>query len=150
MEPRIVKALLQRVSHASVSVSGEILGEIGPGLLVLVCAMRGDTDTDADRLAAKVCRLRIFRDDAGKMNRSIRDAGGEALVVSQFTLAADTRRGNRPGFSNAAAPPEAERLYQHFTTALRSEGIRCEQGRFGAEMAVTLVNDGPVTIWLDG
>ncbi len=144
-----MRALLQRVSHATVSVADETLGEIGSGVLALVCAMQGDTDADADRLASRVCKLRIFRDDAGKMNRSIRDAGGEALVVSQFTLAADTSRGNRPGFSNAALPADAERLYQRFTAAMRSEGIKTEQGRFGAEMKVTLVNDGPVTIWLD-
>ncbi len=144
-----MRALLQRVSHASVSVADETLGEIGAGVLALVCAMQGDTEADADRLASKVCKLRIFRDDAGKMNRSIRDAGGEALVVSQFTLAADTSRGNRPGFSSAAPPAQAELLYERFAAAMRSEGIRTEQGRFGAEMKVALVNDGPVTIWLD-
>lgn len=144
-----MRALLQRVTRASVSVSGETVGEVGLGLLALVCAMQGDTDTDADRLASKVSKLRIFRDDAGKMNRSVRDANGEILVVSQFTLAADTRRGNRPGFSTAAPPADAERLYHRFAEALRSEGIGTEQGRFGAEMEVALVNDGPVTIWLD-
>ncbi len=145
-----MRALLQRVSRASVSVGSETVGEIGPGLLALVCAMQADTDVDADRLASKVARLRIFRDEAGKMNRSIRDTGGQALIVSQFTLAADTRRGNRPGFSSAAAPDKAERLCQRFANRLRSEGLQIAEGRFGAEMEVALVNDGPVTIWLDG
>ena len=145
-----MRILLQRVTRASVSVGDETVGEIGYGLLALVCAMPDDTDADVDRLVSKVAKLRIFRDDAGKMNLSIRNAGGEALVVSQFTLAADTSRGNRPGFSGAASPDKAERLYQRFTDRLRSEGISTAQGRFGAEMEVTLVNDGPVTIWLDG
>jgi len=145
-----MRALLQRVSRASVTVGNETIGEIGPGVLALVCAMQADTDADAERLALKVSKLRIFRDEAGKMNHSIRDAGGEALVVSQFTLAADTRRGNRPGFSSAAPPAEAERLYQRFAETLRLQGIRTAQGRFGAEMEVALINDGPVTIWLDG
>ena len=144
-----MRVLLQRVSHASVTVANETVGEIGPGLLAFVCAMQADTDADADRLASKVAKLRIFRDETGKMNRSLCETGGEALVVSQFTLAADTRRGNRPGFSSAAAPPEAERLYQRFADAMRLRGIRIAQGRFGAEMKVSLVNDGPVTIWLD-
>ncbi len=144
-----MRILLQRVTRASVTVSNEIVGQIGPGLLALVCAMRGDTDSDVDRLASKVSRLRIFSDDAGKMNRSIRETGGGVLVVSQFTLAADTSRGNRPGFTNAASPAEAERLYRRFANALSSWGIPTEWGRFGAEMEVALINDGPVTIWLE-
>jgi D-tyrosyl-tRNA(Tyr) deacylase len=143
-----VRALVQRVSRASVSVDGAVIGEVGAGLLILVCAMQGDTEAEADRLAAKIAKLRIFRDDAGKMNLSIRDMGGAALVVGQFTLAADLR-GNRPGFSTAAAPAEGERLYNYFTARIGAEGVATATGKFGADMAVSLVNDGPVTIWLD-
>lgn len=144
-----MRALIQRVTEASVTVAGEIAGEIGPGMLVLVCAMRGDTETNAETLAGRIARLRIFRDTEGKMNRSILETGGSALVVSQFTLAADTSRGNRPGFSEAAAPAEGERLYRHFSQVLANEGIAVANGVFGAEMAVHLVNDGPVTIWME-
>ncbi len=144
-----MRALLQRVSEASVTVEGERIAEIGPGLLILVCAMQGDTEEAARRLAAKVARLRIFRDAEGRMNLSVRDAGGAALVVSQFTLAADTARGNRPGFSQAAPPEEGERLYKLFAEALAGEGLPVQTGRFGADMKVALVNDGPVTIWLE-
>jgi len=144
-----MKALLQRVSQAAVTVEGETLGAIGPGLTILVCAMAGDTETEADRLAAKAAKLRIFRDDAGKMNRALLDTGGAALVVSQFTLAADTARGNRPGFSAAAPPEIGERLYLRFAAALADLGIAVATGRFGADMAVALVNDGPVTIWIE-
>ena len=144
-----MRALLQRVSRASVTVDGDMVGEIGPGLLILICAMGGDTEAQADRLAAKIAKLRIFPDDAGKMNLSVRDAGGAALVVSQFTLAADTSRGNRPGFSTAAAPVEGERLYEYFAGRMQAEGMEVAQGRFGADMKVALVNDGPVTIWME-
>jgi D-tyrosyl-tRNA(Tyr) deacylase len=144
-----MKALLQRVSEASVTIEGEVVGAIGPGLLVFFCAERDDPDEAVDRLAAKIAKLRIFRDDAGRMNRSIVDAGGAVLAVSQFTLAADTSRGNRPGFSGAAAPDEGARLYDAFCAALAALGLPVETGRFGAEMAVALVNDGPVTIWLE-
>jgi D-aminoacyl-tRNA deacylase len=144
-----MRALIQRVSEASVTVAGETLGRIGPGLLVLVCAMQGDDAAAADRLAARIARLRIFKDEGGKMNRSIQDIGGAVLAVSQFTLAADTSRGNRPGFSAAAAPDLGEALYERFKAALRAEGLVVEQGRFGADMQVALVNDGPVTIWLE-
>ncbi len=140
---------MQRVAEASVTVDGERLGGIGPGMLVLVCAMQGDDEARAEALADRLSKLRIFRDEAGKMNRSILDTGGAALVVSQFTLAADTSRGNRPGFSAAADPETGERLYEHFADALRTLGILVAQGRFGAEMKVALVNDGPVTIWLE-
>ncbi len=126
-----------------------MLGEIGAGLLILVCAMDGDSEANADTLAAKVAKLRIFKDEAGKMNRSLLDTGGGALVVSQFTLAADTSRGNRPGFSTAARPEEGERLYEYFADQLRAQGIEVAQGRFGADMKVSLVNDGPVTIWME-
>ncbi|MEM9247817.1 MAG: D-aminoacyl-tRNA deacylase [Pseudomonadota bacterium] len=144
-----MRALVQRVTRAAVRVEGEVVGQTGPGVLVLVCAMGGDSEAEAEKLAAKLSRLRIFHDDAGKMNRSLLDTGGGALVVSQFTLAADTSRGNRPGFSAAAPPAEGERLYMHFAQALAALGIATETGRFGAEMAVDLVNDGPVTIWLE-
>ncbi|NNU81746.1 D-tyrosyl-tRNA(Tyr) deacylase [Halovulum dunhuangense] len=143
-----MRALIQRVSEASVTVEGEITGAIGPGLLVLVCAMAGDTDAESAWLARKVAQLRIFRDDQGRMNRSLLDTGGAALVVSQFTLAAETK-GNRPGFSTAAAPDEGRRLYERFMADLAGHGIPVQAGRFGADMKVALVNDGPVTIWLD-
>jgi D-tyrosyl-tRNA(Tyr) deacylase len=144
-----VRVLLQRVSEASVTVEGEVIGEIGAGLLILVCAMQGDTEAEADRLAAKIGKLRIFKDDAGKMNLSVKDSGNAALVVSQFTLSADTSRGNRPGFSQAAPPAEGERLYEYFTDRLRQEGLDVATGQFGADMKVRLLNDGPVTIWMD-
>ena len=124
------------------------MGETGKGFLILVCAMRGDSDSQAEKLAAKVAKLRVFKDDQGKMNLTVKDIGGSALVVSQFTLAADLR-GNRPGFSTAAAPAEGERLYHLFSEALEKEGVPVANGRFGADMAVSLVNDGPVTIWMD-
>ena len=144
-----MRALIQRVSEASVSVSGETLGRIGPGMLVLVCAMQGDDVAAADRLAARIAKLRIFKDDAGKMNRSVQDIGGAVLAVSQFTLAADTSRGNRPGFSAAAPPAEGEALYRDFAAALAALGPKVETGEFGADMAVSLINDGPVTIWME-
>lgn len=144
-----MRALVQRVSEAVVTVDGAVAGRCGPGLLVLVCAMAGDTDAEADALAGRVARLRIFRDAAGRMNRSLLDTGGAALVVSQFTLAADTRSGNRPGFSAAAAPDAGRRLYDRFAAALAGHGVAVDTGVFGAEMQVSLVNDGPVTIWLD-
>ncbi len=144
-----MRALIQRVTQASVSIDGQIIGQIGPGLLILVCAMQGDGVAQADQLAAKIAKLRIFADDAGKMNRSLLDTGGRALVVSQFTLAADTTRGNRPGFSAAAPPAQGEQLYQHFVTQIAAQGIAVETGQFGADMAVALINDGPVTIWME-
>lgn len=144
-----MRALVQRVTQARVEVAGETVGACGPGLMILVCAMQGDTEAAAEALAQKIHKLRIFRDAAGKMNLALKDTSGTALVVSQFTLAADTRSGNRPGFSTAAPPAEGERLYLHFAEALRAQGVQVETGRFGAEMAVHLVNDGPVTIWLD-
>ena len=144
-----MRALVQRVSEATVVVAGETVGHVGEGLLILVCAMAGDDESDPERLAAKIAKLRIFRDDAGRMNKSLADIEGEALVVSQFTLAADTSRGNRPGFSAAAAHADGEAAYDEFTAALRDLGFKVETGEFGADMAVTLVNDGPVTIWLD-
>lgn len=144
-----MRALIQRVTDAAVTVDDKEIARIGPGLLVLVCAMQDDTDDAADKLAAKITKLRIFTDDNGKMNRSLTETGGQALVVSQFTLAADTSRGNRPGFSTAAPPAEGKRLYERFSETLRSLGIATQQGQFGADMAVSLTNDGPVTIWID-
>ena len=144
-----MRALVQRVTEASVTVDGQVVGQIGPGLLILVCAMPGDDAARAEALAEKIARLRIFRDDAGRMNLALPDAGNAALVVSQFTLAADTSRGNRPGFSGAAPPDLAQALYAHFADHLASLGTRVERGVFGAEMQVALVNDGPVTIWLE-
>jgi len=138
--------LLQRVSEARVDVDGATLGRIGLGLLVLVCAERGDTEAEADRLLAKLLKLRIFTDDAGKMNRSVQDVGGGLLLVSQFTLAADTRGGNRPSFTGAAAPDEGRRLYDYFVAQARAQHPVVETGRFAADMKVHLVNDGPVTI----
>ncbi|WP_109468621.1 D-aminoacyl-tRNA deacylase [Albibacillus kandeliae] len=144
-----MRALVQRVSSASVSVGGAVIGEVGAGVLILICAMQGDTEAQADKLAAKIAKMRIFKDEADKMNLSLLDTGGGALVVSQFTLAADTSRGNRPGFSTAAPPEEGERLYEYFARAVTEQGIPVATGRFGADMAVSLVNDGPVTIWMD-
>lgn len=144
-----MRALVQRVSEAAVRTDGEVLGETGPGLMILVCGMAGDEVAQADALAAKIAKLRIFADENGKMNRSLVDVGGSALVISQFTLAADTSRGNRPGFSTAAPPAEGEALYERFAAALRATGVEVATGRFGAEMKVSLVNDGPVTILLD-
>lgn len=144
-----MRALIQRITEARVTVDGAVIGQSGPGLLILVCAMQGDDTAAADKLADKIAKLRIFKDESGRMNRSLTETGGAALVVSQFTLAADTRRGNRPGFSAAAAPDDGERLYLHFAAALKARGIAVETGQFGADMAVSLVNDGPVTIWMD-
>lgn len=144
-----MRALIQRVTEAAVRVDGAVIGAIGPGLVVLVCAVAGDDDSRPAALAAKIARLRVFRDAAGKMNLSLKETGGAALVVSQFTLAADTSRGNRPGFSGAADPVTGKRLYAAFAAAMAAEGVPVATGRFGADMAVSLVNDGPVTIMLD-
>ena len=144
-----MKALLQRVSQASVDVSGERIASSGPGLLVFIGVLKGDTESDAGKLASKCCELRIFEDDAGKMNRSIVEAAGEMLVVSQFTLAADCSRGRRPSFDPAAPPDEALALYEEFCRLCREAGLEVKQGRFAAHMEVELVNDGPVTIMLD-
>lgn len=144
-----MRGLIQRVCSARVDIGGECAGKIGEGLLIFVCAMHEDTQANAETLARKVSALRIFRDEAGKMNRSLKDIGGAALVVSQFTLAADTSRGNRPGFSTAAPPEKGEQLYEHFCNALRNDDIEVQTGRFGADMKVTLTNDGPVTISME-
>ncbi len=144
-----MKALLQRVSEARVEVEGRRLRAIGRGLLVLLCAEPDDREAQLDWIARKIANLRIFEDEAGKMNRSVREVGGAALVVSQFTLAADLSRGNRPGFTGAAAPALAEDLYRRFCARLDEQGVPVETGEFAAHMAVHLVNDGPVTIWID-
>jgi D-tyrosyl-tRNA(Tyr) deacylase len=139
-------ALIQRVSEARVVVEGRTIGEIGAGLLALVCAERGDSELQADKLLAKLLKLRIFSDEAGKMNRSVQDTGGGLLVVSQFTLAADTSGGNRPSFTNAAPPEEGRRLYEYFVSQARASHPVVATGEFAADMKVHLVNDGPVTI----
>lgn len=142
-------ALVQRVSEASVSVSGRVIGEIRHGWLVLLGVGKNDTETHARWLADRVAGLRAFSDEAGKMNLSLKDVNGSALVVSQFTLMADCQSGRRPSFTPAAPPAEAERLYKYFTEQLREMGIPTQTGEFGADMDVALVNDGPVTFWLD-
>src|SRR3954469_12594468 len=139
-------AVMRRVSEAKVVVEGRTTGEIGAGLLVLVCAERGDGEVQADKLVAKLLKLRIFSDEAGKMNRSVQDVGGGLLVVSQFTLAADTSGGNRPSFTNAAPPDDGRRLYDYFVAQARASHAVVQTGEFGADMKVHLVNDGPVTI----
>lgn len=144
-----MRCLLQRVSSGSVTVDGAIIGETGPGLVVLACAMLGDTPENVAAMAKKLTNLRIFKDDEGRMNRSLLDTGGSVLVISQFTLAADTTRGNRPGFSAAAPPEEGEKLYDLLCTTLAQMGITVGKGKFGADMKVALVNDGPVTIMLE-
>jgi D-tyrosyl-tRNA(Tyr) deacylase len=145
-----LRAVVQRVSEASVTVEGRITGAIGRGFLVLVCAMAGDTEKEAERLARKIAALRIFKDDAGKMNLSLAAVEGAILAVSQFTLAAQgMESGNRPGFSAAAPPDQGQRLYEHFCASLRAQGLAVETGIFGADMKVALVNDGPVTILFD-
>ncbi|HET7769236.1 MAG TPA: D-aminoacyl-tRNA deacylase [Chloroflexota bacterium] len=144
-----MRALLQRVTRAAVSVEGEVIGEIGRGWLVFLGAGRGDGEAVAAQLAEKVALLRCFEDSEGKTNLAAADVGAEMLVVSQFTLYADTTRGRRPGFTNAAPPDEARRLVDYFCEHLRGRGFRVETGRFGAHMEVSLVNDGPFTIWLD-
>lgn len=138
--------VLQRVSQASVQVDGAVIGQIGHGLLVLLCAEQGDTDALADKLLAKVLKLRIFADEAGKMNRSVQDVAGGLLVVSQFTLAAEVAGGNRPSFTQAARPDEGRRLYEHFVAQARVLHPVVETGQFAADMKVSLINDGPITI----
>lgn len=144
-----MRALLQRVSRAEVRVDGAVVGSIGHGLVILLGVGPTDTRNTAAELARRATELRIFRDDEGRTNRSLADVGGAVLAISQFTLYADTRRGRRPGFSGAAGPTLAEELYQRFVAAIRALDVVVETGRFGAEMAVEMVNDGPFTIWLD-
>jgi len=144
-----MRAVVQRVRDASVSVDGEVVGRVGTGVVVLLGVAAGDAASDADRLAGKVARLRIFENDEGRLDRSLLDVSGEALIVSQFTLIADTRKGNRPSFTAAADPELAEPLYEQFCDVLGEAGVRVLRGVFGARMEVSLVNDGPVTIVLD-
>jgi D-aminoacyl-tRNA deacylase len=144
-----MRAVVQRVSRASVTVDGAIVGDIGKGLLVLLGIATGDDDSAADYLATKVAGLRIFDDENGNMNLALADVGGEVLVVSQFTLYGDMRRGKRPSFDRAARPEEAKRLYEYFVSRIRAAAIKCETGTFQAMMDVELVNDGPVTILMD-
>jgi len=144
-----MKALLQRVSSAHVEIAGTTVGEIRRGLLVFLCAVKGDTEKDLDYVARKVSSLRIFEDEQGKMNRSVMEINGEVLVVSQFTLAASTRKGNRPSFDNAEAPEQAKRMYDLFVNRLRDIGAPVQTGTFAAMMQVFLANDGSVTIFLD-
>jgi D-tyrosyl-tRNA(Tyr) deacylase len=139
-------AVLQRVSEASVRVDGAVIGQIDAGLLVLLCAEKGDTEAVADKMLAKMLKLRIFSDEAGKMNLSVQDVGGGLLVVSQFTLAADVAGGNRPSFTQAAAPEDGRRLYEHFVAQARAAHPLVQTGQFAADMKVSLVNDGPITI----
>ena len=144
-----MRGLIQRVVEARVEVASEIIAATGRGLLLFLGVAREDTELDASWLANKAAELRIFEDEAGRMNSSVAEVAGEVLVVSQFTLYGDARKGRRPSFSRAASPPEAERLYLRCVDALRARGLRVATGRFGADMQVALVNDGPVTIWLD-
>ena len=145
-----MRVLIQRVTRSSVRVDGKVVGEIGQGLNILACVMEGDTEKEAELLAAKCAKMRIFEDADGKMNRSVLDIDGEALVVSQFTLCADCRKGNRPSFSTSAAPETGKALYAYFAECLRQNGVkRVETGVFAADMQVDIQNDGPVTIWLD-
>jgi D-tyrosyl-tRNA(Tyr) deacylase len=144
-----MKALLQRVSSAKVTVDGQVTGEIGRGLLIFLCAVKGDTEQDLDYVVKKIPALRIFEDEQGKMNLSISDIKGEVLVVSQFTLAASTQKGNRPTFEKAEAPEQARAMYDAFVQRLRDTGLTVQTGEFAAMMEVSLVNDGPVTISID-
>lgn len=140
--------LLQRVKNASVTVNDQVIGAVGKGLLVLVCAEKGDSQEQCEKLAKKVLAYRIFEDENGKMNKSVSDIGGEILIVSQFTLAADTAKGLRPSFTPAADPETGKRLYEHFIEKVGESGLKTQTGQFGANMQVALINDGPVTIWL--
>lgn len=140
--------LLQRVKNASVTVNDQVIGAVEKGLLVLVCAEKGDSEEQCEKLAKKVLAYRIFEDENGKMNKSVSDIGGEILIVSQFTLAADTAKGLRPSFTPAADPETGKRLYEHFIEKVGESGLKTQTGQFGANMQVALINDGPVTIWL--
>ena len=144
-----MRALLQRVREAQVTVDGDVLGQCGPGLMILVCAMQGDTEAEADKLVQKIVKLRIFKDEAGKMNHNLQQAQGGLLLVSQFTLVADTRKGLRPSFSSAAPPDEGERLFNYLVSQARAAWPHIAEGQFGADMQVALVNDGPVTFLLE-
>lgn len=144
-----MKAVLQRVSEASVAVDGEVVGRCADGLMILLGVAQGDSEEDARLLATKICNLRIFCDDMGKMNLSVKDIDGEALIISQFTLMANYKKGNRPDYLESAPPAEADRLYEYFKSLMAAELRRVESGIFGADMKVSLINDGPVTIVMD-
>ena len=144
-----MRAVVQRVKNASVSISDKIVGECEIGALILVCVMKNDTISQVEKLANKITKIRIYQDENQKMNHSLMDINGSALVISQFTLASDLKRGNRPGFSEAAEPEKAKHLYNHFVSCIEQSGISTQTGEFGSEMAVHLINDGPVTIFLD-
>lgn len=144
-----MRAVIQRVSESSVCVQGKVVGEIGMGIMVLLGVEEGDTEKEAQYIADKVIGLRIFEDEEGKMNHSLQEVGGELLAISQFTLLGDARKGRRPSYSNAARPEEANRLYEYFVEKVRATGTKVEKGIFQADMKVSLVNDGPVTILLD-
>ena len=144
-----MRVLLQRIKHASVEIDGEVVGKAGAGLLLFLGVGNGDTTAEADFLADKCVGLRIFEDSEGKMNLSLADVGGEILLISQFTLYADARKGRRPSYTDAAPPPVSEPLYEYFARRLRNAGVHVETGRFGADMKVSLLNDGPVTIMLE-
>ncbi|MCH5252442.1 MAG: D-tyrosyl-tRNA(Tyr) deacylase [Lachnospiraceae bacterium] len=144
-----MRLLIQRVTEASVTVEGKVIGQIGKGFLVFWGAKEGDTEKEADYLASKLCKLRVFEDDEGKMNRSLQEVGGRLLIVSQFTLYAGCKKGNRPNFMNAMRPEQSEPLYEYFLKQCEKEIPGVERGEFGADMKISLVNDGPVTIWMD-
>lgn len=144
-----MRTLLQRVIQGSVSLNGEVIGKTGPGLVIFACAMQGDTIQNVEATAKKILNLRIFKDEDGRMNRSLLDAGGSVLIISQFTLSADTSRGNRPGFSTAAPPDIGKALYDQLCDTIAGYGVTVATGQFGGEMKVSLTNDGPVTIWVE-
>ena len=144
-----MRALLQRVTQGSVSINGKVIGETGPGLVIFACAMQGDTIQNVNATVKKILNLRIFKDENARMNRSLLDNGGSALIISQFTLAADTSRGNRPGFSAAAPPDIGKPLYDQLCSTIESYGVIVAKGQFGGDMKVNLTNDGPITIWVE-
>ena len=144
-----MRTLLQRVTQGSVSINGEVIGKTGPGLVIFACAMQGDTIQNVEATTKKILNLRIFKDEDGRMNRSLLDTGGSVLIISQFTLSADTSRGNRPGFSTAAPPDIGKALYDQFCDTIAGYGVTVATGQFGGEMKVSLTNDGPVTIWVE-
>lgn len=144
-----MRTLLQRVTQGSVSLNGEVIGKTGPGLVIFACAMQGDTIQNVEATAKKILNLRIFKDEDGRMNRSLLDTGGSVLIISQFTLSADTSRGNRPGFSTAAPPDIGKALYDQLCDTIAGYGVTVATGQFGGEMKVSLTNDGPVTIWVE-
>ncbi len=144
-----MRILIQRVSKASIEINREVVSEINNGMLIFVCAMANDNQENVDKMVSKISKIRIFKDEEGKTNKSLFDVSGKALVVSQFTLSADTKRGNRPGFSSAASPEKGKKIYESFIKKFKEQGFDVESGVFGADMNVNLINDGPMTIWID-